>query len=172
MLPRLPRLGSAHEQYRDRAPMPKRLRHAAVQQIREETMAVRGHGDEVAALALCRRRDLAHRIAAREYRVRLEAVALEPGGDSLEIRSVALNLLALAERELMDVSRRPAIGHVDENYRGPAEARERANVLENRLIVRGVLEGNENSLVHDHCPPVRSCAISHTFSAAIKNATK
>ena len=53
-----------------------------------------------------------------------------------------------------------------------AEARERAHVLDDRLVVRGVLERNENALVHRQCPPVRSCTSSHTFSAAMKTATK
>ena len=135
-------------------------------------MPVRRHRDQIALLPLRRRRDLPHRIAARQNRVRLEAVALEPRGDPLEIRTIRLNLLALAQVEMMDVARRPSIRDVDENDSALAVLRERAHVIQNRLVVRRVLEGDQNALVHVRYTPVRSCAISHTFRIAMKNATK
>src|SRR5665213_1000932 len=111
-------------------------------------MPVCRHRDEVALLTLRGRGDLVYRIAARQNRIGLQAIALESCRHALEIRAVPLNFLALTQVELMDVARSPAVSDVDEDDRRVAEARELAHVIENRLVERRVLEGNEYPLVH------------------------
>ena len=88
-----------------------------------------------------------------------------------------------------------SIRDVDEQHGGTAEPRERPDVLEDRGVVRGVLERNEDAGVHGHvggdsaysiardAPPSNRrrrdhpsapptvCTRSHTFSAAMTIAT-
>ena len=118
---------------------------------------MRSHCSRCAAAAISRAGSPLARIASVSKPSRSS-----PRGHALEIRAVALNLLALAQVELIDVARRPAVGDVDQDERRIAEARELAHVVEDRLVVGRVLEGNQNALVHDQPPPREKSARSAT----------
>src|SRR6185437_14361187 len=162
----------AHQQHRDSAAMAHRIRHAAIEQIGEEPVPVRGHRDQVAVLAHGRLGDLARRIAAGQDRVHFEAVRFQRGGHPLQIFAVRSHLFALAQPELLDVARGPAVGDVNENHLRSAQAREAAHMFEDRRVVCRMLQRHENARVHAHavCPRNMSTS-SHTLSSAINSAT-
>jgi hypothetical protein len=141
---------AAHEQHGDRGAVPHRVRDAAVDDVADEAVAVRRHRDQVAPLALGRREDLVGGVAVREQRVGVEPVARQLGAQAVEVREVLLHLLRLAQRELLEVARGPAVGDVDQHHGRAAQPGERAHVVEDRRVVRRVLERDENTGVDGH----------------------
>ena len=91
----------------------------------------------------------------------------------LDILAVVPHLLRLAQVELLDVARGPAVCDVNEHDRRSAIPRELPHVIQNPLVVAGVLDGNENAVVHVK-PATGGTSVksSHAFSAAITNATR
>ena len=68
---------------------------------------------------------------------------------ALEVRAIDSHLLGFAQLQLIEVARRPAIGHVHEQDLGLRERRELTHVGEDRAIGRRVLDGNEDPAIHD-----------------------
>src|SRR5689334_23021018 len=101
---------TAHEQYWNAREVSHCVRDAAVDHVLDEPMAVSRHGDEIAAFAIGRLRDLARRIAASQKALHVDARRLERCTRLLEILAVDTHLLRLAEIELLDVSRRETVG--------------------------------------------------------------
>src|SRR5687767_13528605 len=138
----LRRAWSSKQQHWNTRYVPDGTGNAAVDEIGEESVAVRGHCDEIAILALRRRRDLRRRIAAREQGLRREAVRRQPLGQPFDVIAVGSHLLRLAKVQMPDVARRPSVGDVNEHDRRPAIARQLLHVIENALVVTGVLDRN------------------------------
>src|SRR3954464_1636144 len=106
-------------------------------------MSMRGHSDQIAILPLGACSYLFGRIAAGKYRLGLKAIGLERVSDPLDVLTIALHLLGLAEIELIDVARRPPVGDVDQHDRRVVVARacELPNVSENHVVIYRVLYG-------------------------------
>ena len=84
----------------------------AVDEVREEAVAVRGHGDQIDVLLVGNLDDLGRRIAHGE-----PAVDLEPGiaklvGPALEIRAIVADFLRLAQLEIFKMAGGEAVGDV------------------------------------------------------------
>ena len=135
--------------------------------VADELVPVRRHRDQVAVLALGRRGDLGRRIARGEDRFGLHSRRNESGSDALEVLAVLAHLLRLAQVELLDVARRPAVGDVNEQHGGTAQARQPLHVLDDVQRRSRVLEADQDALVHQANHPPTVCTSSHTFSAAI-----
>src|SRR3989441_11265110 len=85
-------------------------------------------------------------------------------------RSLA-HLLRLPQIELLDVARRPAVGHVDQHEGGAMVPRQLAHVREDRLVVGGVFERHQDAGVHHPARPKTTCTSSHALSTAMATAT-
>ena len=100
-------------------------------------MPVCRHRDEIALLALGASRDLLGGISAGENRFRLVTVLLELVGERLDVLAVAFHFLRLAEVELVDVPRGPAVGNVDQHDRRiVARASQLPDVAQDHFVVR------------------------------------
>ena len=167
-------------QHRARVTVPHLVRHAAADQVLHALwpcvhIAIRSHSSRSR-----RRGDLLRRDRRRRARTppRCPPPRARRARASMYSRS-SLHLLALAQGELLLVARRPAVGDVDEHDRRRAAARaSSAHVLEDRVVVVGVLERNEDAFVHGGAAgcsvdgpqashPRTVWTSSHTFSAAI-----
>ena len=71
----------------------------------------------------------------------------------IEIAAIGLHLFRLAQLELIVVARRPAVGDVDEQQLGAGQPRERADVIDDRAIGPGVLDGDEDASIHQAFHP-------------------
>src|SRR5688500_6135280 len=136
-------------------------------------MAMGRHRDEVALLALARGGDFLRGVAPGENRLHLEAFSLQIVGNRLDVLAVVLHLLRLAQLQLPDVARRPAISDMDEDERrATAGAGKLSNVVEYHRVVLGVLERDQNALVHQLIPPLKNCSSSQVLRPAITDATR
>jgi hypothetical protein len=106
------------------------------------------HRNQVAALALRRGRDLGGGVAPGQHTVRADAIALHRRAQMLEVLAVGADLLRLAEVELAHVAGGKPIGDVYQHDLGAAKPGEAADVVEDRRVVRRVLERHEDALVH------------------------
>src|SRR5205085_10898519 len=101
-----------------------------------------------------------------------EPVPRQRAGHRLYVFPVAPHLLRLAEVQLVDVTRRPAICDVDEdNRRIVAAASELADVCDDHVIVRRILDGHEYALIHQLTDPRKNWSSSQMLSAAMISAT-
>ena len=73
--------------------------------------------------------------------------------------------------QLLDVSRGEAVGDVDQDERRAAERRELTDVVDDRRVEPRMLEGNEDSLIHQLIQARNVCTSSQTLSDAMMNAT-
>src|SRR5206468_1330659 len=88
--------------------------------------------------------------------------------DSREIVAVVLHLLRLSQLQLIEIPRRPSVGHVHEMQLRANQRRELTDVIQNRLVGGGMLDGYENMAVHRQASV---CTSSHALSAAMITAT-
>jgi hypothetical protein len=146
-------LGRPDEQQRDRALVPHGRDRAAVDQVAEEAMAVRGHGDQVAALALRRLQDLLGRVAQRQVHAHAQPARAQPVRLLLQVAAVRSHLLGLGERELLVVAGHEAVGDVDQEQLGAEQRRELADVRQETLVGAAVLDGDQDLAVHARYPP-------------------
>src|SRR5512134_3057117 len=146
-------------------------RHGTPDHVGEPAVAMRGHGDQVAFLALGGRRDLVRGFTRREYGFDVQSVPPEAGRDLLEVAPVVAHLLRLAQLQRFDVPRHPSVRHVDQDQPGLARPRQRAHVREDRLVGVGMLERNEDALVHQASHSLKVWTRSQTLSDAITTAT-
>ena len=65
-----------------------------------------------------------------------------------EVGAVLFHLLGLAQRQLVVVARDPAVGDVHQQQRRAAQLRELLHVREDRAIGVGVLDGDQDVLIH------------------------
>ena len=75
-------------------------------------------------------------------------MAVELLAERLEIGAVGLHLFRLAELELIEVARDPAVGHMQEQEFRAGQPGKLADVREDGAIGSGVLDGDENAFVH------------------------
>ena len=110
--------------------------------------AVRGHGDEIAMLTICRCCDFRRRISRGEQGLSSQPLGRKSLGEPFDVFAIATHLLRLAEIEMLNVSCRPSIGDMDEHDGRAAKSRELTHVIEDALVVTGVLDWNEDAMVH------------------------
>src|SRR3954467_6217230 len=152
--------------------MPELTGDAAAKNVGQTPMTVCRHRDEIALLADCASGDFLCWITACENGFCLEAFLLQGIGDAFDVLAVALHLLRLAELELIDVSRRPAIRHMNEHDRRVvAGPRQLSNVRENNLVVRRILDRHQYALIHQLTALPKNWTSSQMLSAAITSAT-
>ena len=116
-------------------------------------MSVGGHGNEITSFANGSVGDLLPGIAGGEHTLGLDTVRLERISDLLEILPILAHLLRFPEVQLPYVPRCPPVRDVNEHQRRPAMSGKLADVRENGVIVRGMLERHENALVHRGAAP-------------------
>src|ERR1700730_3103560 len=163
---------STHHQHGHHRDMTELTGNAAAQNIRQPTMSMRRHRDQVAVLALRAGRDLVGRIAAGKNRLRAISVPLERLGDPFDVLAVAPHLFGFPEIERVNVARRPSVGYVDQHDRCVvARARQLSDVIQDHVIVGRVLDGNEYALIHQLTDPWNSWNSSQMLSEAMTNAT-
>src|ERR1051325_11669873 len=135
-------------------------------------MPVSRHRNEIAFLPGGAGRDFPGGVAASQDRFRIVTFAHKSIGDALDVLAVALHLFRLTQIELVDVTRGPAIGDMDQyDGRLVARSRELADVREDDLIVGRILDGHEDTLVHHFPNPLKNWNSSQMLSAAMINAT-
>jgi hypothetical protein len=137
-----------------------------------ELVTVRGHCDQVALFACCCLRDLLRGITARKNGIGFHASLLELVSELLDVLAILFHLFALAKLELLDVSRGPSVSDVNQDDSRFADASELSDVIDDCIIVRGVLDGYENFLVHWSHAPVKNWMSSQMLSVAIIPATR
>src|ERR1700680_1485593 len=97
---------------------------------------------------------------------------LERISDPLDVLAVVLHLFRLAKVELVDAARGPAVSDVDDHDRGGvARSRQLPDVLQNRFVVRRVLDWHEYALVHQLPDWPKNWSSSQMLSPAMINAT-
>jgi Mn2+/Fe2+ NRAMP family transporter len=79
----------------------------------------------------------------------------------LDVPAVVAHLGALAQRQPLLIARRPAVGDVDEHHRRSMEARELGDVHQDGVVVVGMLERDEDALIHG-----AGCRVSGTTRRA------
>ena len=120
--------------------------NAAADQIVEETMAVRRHGDQIALFALGRREYLDGRIARGENGVDLKTVGTQFALALVEVCPVTAHLVGLAKALL--IAGQESIGNVDDRHACLQEPGEGTDVGEDRLVGLAVLERDQNVSIH------------------------
>jgi hypothetical protein len=132
----------------DHRPVPDLGDGAAVEEVAEETMAVTGHGDEIAVFGGGHLQDLGGRIAQRQHGGDGQVLGAQPRGDEVEIGAVIFHLLGLGELEFVEIAGRPAIGHMQQQEAGAEALGQFRGVREDGFIRRPVFESDEDLFIH------------------------
>ena len=144
----------AQQQDRDLHQVADAVGGGAVEQVVEEAVAVRRHRDQV-DLPLFGERESARSPGSPIASSVVDREGLRPSAracSSLEIGAVGLHLLRLAQLQLIEVARRPAVGDVDEQQLGAGQPRQLA--ARASRIVRSaarVLDGDEDAVGTSAC---------------------
>jgi hypothetical protein len=121
---------------------------AAEEQIANEAMTVRGHGDEVAIFVAGGVEDFAGRIAEGEFDGDGDAFGAKLSCGVLEVPAVVFHLLGFGEAEAIVVAGDPAIGDMDEKELRAEEFGKVRDVGQQSAIGTAVFEGDKNFAVH------------------------
>ena len=128
--------------------MPNFVGGLAVKNVADETVAVRGHGDKIDMFLTREFDDFVGRLTEREHGIAGKAFAAQLALAFFQIGAVLFHFLALGKLELIEISRDPTIGDVDEQQSSASHARKRFDVAENRFVSIAVFERDENVSIH------------------------
>jgi imidazolonepropionase-like amidohydrolase len=120
----------------------------AEQDVLDEAVAVGRHRDQVDALFLGHLHQLGRRIAHRQTGIDGQPTRFELTAQSIQVVAVDFHFLGFAQLELVEVPRRPTVGHMHEQQRGTGQPGEIGDVSENRLVGGRVLDRDEDAAVH------------------------
>src|SRR5690349_14179834 len=151
--------------------MPHLVGDAAVNHVLDEAMPMSRHRDEVAALPFRSESDLLARIAASQQALGFDTVSFQLVADLFEIIAVGAHLFRLAQLKLIGVARGESVSDVHEKHRAAGQFRQPPHMVNDRVVRVGVLERNENALVHQLIHPCTVRTSNHPLSAAITSAT-
>ena len=121
---------------------------AAVKNVAEQAMPVSGQGNQIAMFTLGGLDDFRRRIAERQHGFDGISVVTKLAGDFLQIFAVIFHFLGFGQLEMMEISRDPTVGDVQQQQFRPGQADQGHDVIQNHLIGRAVFERNENVLIH------------------------
>ena len=133
--------------------MPDAIGRRAEQHVLDEAVAVRGHRDQIDALILRHLDQLRRRIAHREPGLHRQAARRQLAAQLLEVVAIRSHLLALAQLQLIEVARGPAVGDVHEQELGAGDLRELGDVVDDGAIGARVLHGDQDATVHQIFQP-------------------
>src|SRR5688572_3768979 len=131
-------------------------------------MPVRGHGEQVGLALLDETNQLVGRITHRQLGRHLQA--RQAGSALLEVGAVGLDLLGLAQLQIVEVPRGESVGHVHQQDLGVGERGKLPHVIQDGAVGRGVFDGDEDTAVHG-AQPAKIWYSIQTFSAAMITAT-
>src|SRR6266480_507680 len=94
--------------------MPDFVGCTAVKQVANETMSMRRHRDKVDIFFTREFNDLVRGFTERENRVAGETFSGQLAAAFFQVGTVLFHLLAFSELKLIEMSRHPAVGNVDE----------------------------------------------------------
>jgi hypothetical protein len=120
----------------------------AVENVANESVAMRGHRDQIHILLAGELNDLVGGFAKREDGVAGKTFGGQFAAAFFQVKTVLFHLVALCELELIEIARHPAVGHMDEEEFCAGHLRKRPNVRENGLIGWAVFERDEDMLIH------------------------
>src|SRR6476620_10600791 len=141
----------------------------AAEQVVEEAMVVRGHGDQVDVFFVGDLHELGGGITEGEACASFEPLVRALVAEPFEVGAVVLDLLRLAELQLLEVSRGPPVGDVDEKQLRLGQGGQAGDMRKDGAVGVRVFDGDENVAVHR--PQKKVCQSSQTLSAAIMKAT-
>ena len=128
--------------------MPNVMRDAPIEEVRNEAMTVRCHRDEVDILLTGNANDLVGRFAVREYIVGLNSFFLQAFAKIRQVIAILSHFLRFSKLELIEIACYPTVSDTDQKELCARECDEVLDVVQDYLIVGGVLDRNQNSLVH------------------------
>ena len=143
-------MGRAQQEYRNLYQMANTVDRRASNEIVEEAMTMGRHRQQIDAAFLRKADELRGRVAHRQLGRDLESMRSEIGGDPREVIAVVLHLLRLAQLQLIEIARRPSVGDVHQEQLRANQQGEPTHVLQNRLVGRGMFDGNENAAIHTY----------------------
>jgi hypothetical protein len=121
---------------------------AAVKQVAQQAMPMRGHRNQIALFGLGRLEDLLRGIAQRQVDFHRQPRRPQPCRRLLEILPIGFHLLGLRQVQTMVVQSGPAVGQVHEQKLRLEQLRELLHVGHQRLVSAAVLQRHEDLLIH------------------------
>ena len=122
---------------------------AAQNQIADEAVSMRGHRDQITVLGLGELDDFRRRITERQMHRHGNPRSAEFPGAFVEVAAVGEHFLRLGELQLIEMTRGPAIGDVNEQQLRAEQLRQLPHMRQQALVGAAVFERDKNFFVHE-----------------------
>lgn len=121
---------------------------AAVEQIAKKTVAVAGHGDEIALFTGGNLQDFSGRISHREQRIDGEFLGTQLAGNFFQIGSVFFDFIGFGKLQLVKAACGKTISDMKQQDFRTEACREFRDVRQKSFIRRAILKGDEDFFIH------------------------
>lgn len=125
------------------------VRGGPMQNIANETMAVRAHCDQIDLLVAGQFDDFIRRFPQGENGIAGKTFFDQLPAALFQIGAVLFHLFALSQLQLIEISGHPSIRDMDEKQLRPRHAGKRLDVAQDRFVGGSVFQGNQNVMIHD-----------------------
>jgi len=144
-------VSGTYQEYRDGCSVADFVNGAAKEEVANETMAVAGHGDEIAVLIFGRLKDLLRRIPECQMCADGQAFVSQLRSGAIQIFTVGFHFLGFSQFEAIEVARDPAIGDVDKQQFGVQALCQFRYVRQQALVGRAIFKSDKDFAIHDSC---------------------